>query len=57
MRILLDGDDVYRASQRLNWGIGGDQADFNAAIDRLIGSARPVTFRDPGTKEDRPTSE
>lgn len=56
MPILLDGDDVYRASQRLNWGIGGNQADFNAAIDRLIGSACPVTFRDPGAKEERPTS-
>jgi hypothetical protein len=57
MRILLEGDDVYRASQSMNWGIGGDQADFNAAIDRLIGSARPVTFRDPGSIEERPTSE
>lgn len=57
MRILLEGDDVYRASQSMNWGIGGDQAGFNAAIDSLIGSARPVTFRDPGSIEERPTSE
>lgn len=57
MGILLDGDDVYRASQSMNLGIGGDQADFNAAIDRLIGSARPVTFRDPDIKEERPISD
>lgn len=57
MPILLNGDDVYRASQSMNWEIGGDQADFNAAIDRLIGRSRPVTFRDLGIKEERPTPE
>lgn len=57
MRILLNGDGVFRAYQSMNWGIGGDQADFNAAIDRLIGSKRPVTFTDPGVIEERPPTE
>jgi hypothetical protein len=57
MRILLNGDGVFRAYQSMNWGIGGDQADFNAAIDRLIGSKRPDTFIDPGVIEERPSNE
>lgn len=54
MRILLSGEGIFRAYQGMNWGIGGDQADFNAAIDRLIGSERPATFIVPGVIEQPP---
>lgn len=57
MRILLNGEGVFRAYQSMNWGIGGDQADFNAAIDRLIGSERPVNFIVPGAIDELPPAE
>ena len=44
MRILLSGDGVYWADQGMNSAMGGHQADFNAAIDRLVGNERPVNF-------------
>ena len=46
--ILLLDEDVFRADQSMNWGMGCDQAAFNAAIDSLIGSKRPATFNSPG---------
>jgi|TARA_Y100000310_G_scaffold55535_1_gene50897 hypothetical protein len=44
MRILLLGDGVYWADQGMNSALGGHQADFNAAIDRLVGNERPANF-------------
>jgi hypothetical protein len=44
VRVLLSGESVFRTDQQMNGGTGGDQVTFNAAIDGLIGNARPANF-------------
>ena len=49
VRLLLSGAGIYTASQGNNGFVAVYEREaFNHAVDRLLGSARPAGFTDPG---------